>query len=288
MQIGECGVSARSVRYLFTPSSFAERMFYYPTRIGHYFCDRGYRFGSHSEIAMQPGHRLGYMLFLIKQGQLDTTIEGQRAVASSRSFVLFDCQRPYEYRALTDDLEFYWLLLNGGQSALFYEQLLAQNGAHVFSAGDVMQAQLLLTQLLTYGETARRAERDSSEIIYRLLCGLLAQDGGAEDEWSAVIARAAAFLDERLGADLTVDEVAAHVGLSTSYFTKQFRTHTGYSPHEYLTLQRVHRAKELLISTRLTVKQIAYETGYRSEDNFIRSFKKKVGVSPGTYRAFPV
>lgn len=288
MQIGESGVSGRSVRYVFTPSSFAERMFYYPTRVGHYFCDRRYQFGSHSEIAMQAGHRLGYMLFLIKQGQLDTVIEGQRAVASSRSLVLFDCQRRYEYRALTDDLEFYWLLLNGGQSTLFYEQLLAQNGAHVFSAGDVMQVQLLFSQLLTYGETARRAERDCSEAIYRMLCLLLTPDGGAGDDWAAVVARAAAFIDERLDGAPTVDEVAAHVGLSASYFTKQFRAHTGYSPHEYLTLQRIHRAKELLVSTHLTVKQIAYETGYRSEDNFIRSFKKKVGVSPGTYRAFPV
>jgi len=88
--------------------------------------------------------------------------------------------------------------------------------------------------------------------------------------------------------ETTVDTIASNVGISTSHFTKQFRMHTGYTPYEYLIMKRIHRAKELLVSTNLTVRQIGFETGYNSEDNFIKSFKKKIGIPPNTCRKCPV
>lgn len=289
MNINEAGVSPRSVRYIFTPSSFAERMFYYPTRVGHYFCDRRYAFSCRSEIAMELRHRVGYMLLLIKSGELSITCDGEQRTASSREVVLFDCAKPYEYHALRDNLEFYWLLWCGGQSALFVGQLLETHGAHVFAASDAAQLQLLLTRLLSYGEAPQRVpEHTFSETIYSLLCSLAAPSAGLEDEFAAIITNAAAFMDAHFCEPLSVDAVASHVGLSASYFTRHFRLRTGYPPYEYLTLRRIHRAKELLISTKQTVKQIAFETGYRSEDNFIRNFKKKTGVSPSTFRNYPI
>ena len=88
MFINENGVSTQSVRYIFTPSSFAQRLLYYPMRIGHYFCDRQYQFSDRSKIATQPGHRVNYMLFLIKRGQMDITVDGRHAVAAGNQPLL--------------------------------------------------------------------------------------------------------------------------------------------------------------------------------------------------------
>lgn len=289
MKIREEGVLDSSLRYIFTPSSFAEKMFYYPSRIGHYFCDRRYHFSYQNDIAVQPGHRCNYMIFYVKNGEMDITIEGEKNILSNGKIAVFDCQKAYEYRALTDDLEFYWLLFYGGQSPLFLEQLLQVHERHVFKAGDSTQIQLLFTRLINISESVQRTyEHLYSELIYSMLCQMLVSEYGAEDDFSIIIEKAVSYMYINYNKILTIDEVASHVGLSTSYFSKHFRSRTGYSPYEYLILQRIHRAKEMLISTNLTVQQIGYETGYNSEDNFIRSFKKKVGVSPNVFRKFPI
>lgn len=289
MIIHESGVSSRSIRYFFTPSSFAERIFYYPTRVGHYFCDRNYHFTSYCETAMQASHHMNYMLMFVKQGMMQITLEEQTRTLAAKQIVLFDCQKPHEYIALTDDVEFYWFLFNGSESERFYHFILeSHDNSHILDAGDPTQLQLLISRLLTYGEIAHRmSERSCSETIYSILCQLLTTNI-QDDTQISLMDRALAMMNRHFTESLTVEEVAAHIGLSTSYFTKQFRMHTGFSPYEYLTLQRIQRAQELLTSTTLTVKQIAYEIGYNSEENFIRSFKKKTGLSPTNFRKYPL
>lgn len=289
MEINEAGVLRRSVRYFFTPSSYAERLFFYPTRVGHYFCDRNYQFSCNCEIAMDASHRVNYMLFLLTCGGMHIELEGERFSASAGDLVLFDCKQPHEYRAAGDGLEFYWLLFNGGQSETLYREILSLRGGHVFSSGDPAQVRLLFGRLITYGEMPGRGpEHTLSETVYALLCELLAASSGAENDYDALTDRALRFMNGHFSSDLSVEEVAAHIGLSASYFTKLFRKRTGYSPYEYISLRRIDHAKELLLSGNRTVGQIAFEAGFHSEENFIRAFKKKVGVTPSAFRQYPI
>lgn len=286
MYFTEAGILPRSVRYFITPSSLAERLFFYATRLGHYFCTREYHFCCDCDIAMQPGHRLHYMIFQIRQGMLALQLNGKKYTASSGMTVLFDCKLPHEYYALTDDLEFYWMVFDGPMSDVFYSQiLLMQEKSQVFSAPDAANIHLLFERLLTYtGLSVRRPERAIAEQIYSLLCLLLV---GLENA-DTIIDRALAYMDKHFTESIPTDQIAAQVGLSASHFNKHFRQQTGYSPHEYIILRRIDHAKELLLSTEQTVSQIAYASGYNSEENFIRSFKKKTGVSPSAFRQYPV
>ncbi len=286
MYFTEAGIQPRSVRYLFTPFSMVERLLFYSTRIGHYFCDRNYHFRCDCEIAMHPGHRLHYMIFLVRQGMLELELEGKHYTASSGSVVLFDCKRPHEYRALTDDLEFYWMVFDGSSSEPFYEQLLEKSGdEHVLRVSDTPKMQLIFERLLTYGGlSAHRTEHVMAELIYSLLC----MQFESEVSGDTFVGRALVFMDQHFAEQLSVEDIAEQVGLSPSYFTKHFRRQTGYSPHEYIVLRRIDHAKELLLSTDQTVSQITYASGYNSEENFVRSFKKKVGVSPTAYRKYPI
>lgn len=287
MIIQEAGVLSKSERYFFTPSSFAEKLLYYPTRIGHYYCDARYHFSYQSDIARQAGHHLNYMLFLVQQGQLDITIDGASFVAGTRQAVLFDCKRPHEYTAC-GDLEFYWLLFNGAQSAALYDTIVEKRG-QVFAAPDAAELQYGMNQLLTAcADDMRLPEHRCSELLYGLLCHLLAGDAAQEGDWDSVMDEATAYMARAYRENIAIREVAARFHMSSSYFTKRFRARTGYSPYEYLVLRRIDQAKLLLTTSTLTVKQIAYETGYNSEENFIHSFKKKVGLSPSAFRQYPI
>ena len=95
-------------------------------------------------------------------------------------------------------------------------------------------------------------------------------------------------MNQHLFESLSVQQVAQAVNLSPSHFSRQFKARTGYSPYEYIVLRRIDKAKYLLTSTRQSVKEIAYQIGYNSEENFIHSFQKHVGISPGLFRKYPI
>ncbi|MEY4511562.1 MAG: hypothetical protein RLZZ450_3684 [Pseudomonadota bacterium] len=88
----------------------------------------------------------------------------------------------------------------------------------------------------------------------------------------------------RLHDDVGLDELAALVQLSRSHFCTAFRLATGCTPHEWLVVQRIARAKQWLADPELPVTEVALAVGYQTPSAFAASFRKLVGVSPSTYR----
>lgn len=82
-----------------------------------------------------------------------------------------------------------------------------------------------------------------------------------------------------------VEEMAAHVGLSTSYFQTVYKRCFRISPVEDLIRIRIDTAKFLLSNGSMPVFEIAEELGYQSESHFCRQFKQRTGISAGEYRA---
>ncbi|MBP2241523.1 YesN/AraC family two-component response regulator [Cytobacillus eiseniae] len=92
------------------------------------------------------------------------------------------------------------------------------------------------------------------------------------------------YIDRHLKDELTQKNVAAHVHLNPSYFSVLFKEQVNLTFSEYVTRRRIQRAKELMISTNLTVNEVAYEVGYKTSKYFIKLFKEIEGVTPSTYR----
>ena len=80
------------------------------------------------------------------------------------------------------------------------------------------------------------------------------------------------------------DEVAAVVELSTKHLNRIFVKHTGSSLFSYITEVRLKRAEDLLVNTRLSIKEISEMLGFESEYSFNSFFKKHIGMPPGFYR----
>lgn len=72
--------------------------------------------------------------------------------------------------------------------------------------------------------------------------------------------------------------------VSYSYFRKVFKLYTGIAPHQYCLDLKIMRAKELLVFSGKSVKEITYELGFDSIHYFSRLFKKKTGVSPSQFK----
>jgi two-component system response regulator YesN len=99
------------------------------------------------------------------------------------------------------------------------------------------------------------------------------------------MAEAKVFLDRNLYRDLSVEETATHVGLSTSYFSLLFKQSFGETFIEYVTRQRMEKAKTMLADTLKSIAQIAKEVGYAERRYFTKVFMKYTGENPTDYRS---
>lgn len=82
-----------------------------------------------------------------------------------------------------------------------------------------------------------------------------------------------------------VSDLATIIGVSPRHLLRAFRASTGITVVKHIARVRANRACELLLSTRLPVKQIASRCGYASTTAFATAFRREIGLPPKEYRA---
>lgn len=114
---------------------------------------------------------------------------------------------------------------------------------------------------------------------------LLEQIAAAKEiENSPAIEAACLYIDTNYLKDITLEETASHCRLSSFYFSKLFKKEKGLTFIDYLTGKRIRKAKKLLETSNLSIKEISANTGYSDPNYFTKVFKKVESVSPSTYR----
>jgi len=99
-----------------------------------------------------------------------------------------------------------------------------------------------------------------------------------------VLRDAVRYIRENFMKDLTLDEVANAVHLSSYYLSHLFKEELGVTFVEYLTHVRIEEAKKLLLDPRRTVQQVSYMVGYQDPSYFTKVFKKLESRTPSQYR----
>jgi two-component system response regulator YesN len=99
-----------------------------------------------------------------------------------------------------------------------------------------------------------------------------------------VINRVINCINNEFNKNITLDLVAAEVGLSPQYLSKVFKKKYGSTFIEYLTNKRLNYAKELLRKGNMSIKEISKLIGYEDPNYFCKVFKKETGTSPKNYR----
>ncbi|WP_433799916.1 helix-turn-helix domain-containing protein [Actinomycetospora sp. CA-084318] len=89
---------------------------------------------------------------------------------------------------------------------------------------------------------------------------------------------------EHLEDDLTLDALAHRARTSRRSFTRQFRAETGTSPHDWLLVQRIIRARLLLETTEESIPAIALRAGLGTDAALRHHFRRVLGVTPTAYR----
>ncbi|WP_170140671.1 helix-turn-helix domain-containing protein [Oceanobacillus arenosus] len=93
------------------------------------------------------------------------------------------------------------------------------------------------------------------------------------------------FVHQHYQEEISLQDLAGYLNLSTSYVSTLFKKITGENFKEYLNMYRIQVAKNLLKDKKYKISEVAESVGYTNINSFIRIFKKYEGTSPGKYES---
>lgn len=136
--------------------------------------------------------------------------------------------------------------------------------------------------------------QDNLEIqtsVYETLVTIIQRYGNIRPKQSTplpaanrLIENGRSFLIDHLYQNISLDELAAHTGLSPYHFLREFRKQYGLPPHAYQLQQRINSAKRLLAQGN-PIAHVAVDVGFADQSHFTRKFKSLVGATPRQYQS---
>lgn len=96
--------------------------------------------------------------------------------------------------------------------------------------------------------------------------------------------RALEYIHEHIAEGFSLETLASVVGISQFHFARMFKQSTGLTPHQYLVEQRLEKAKKLLVTSDLTISDVAYYCGFASQSHLTRLFRQYLNITPKAYR----
>jgi len=127
-------------------------------------------------------------------------------------------------------------------------------------------------------------KEDFRKIFIAALSALMKIDSQQKENVENIIIRKAKkYIAGNYGSDISLDEVADYLGLSSTYFSRLFHRLVGETFIEYITDIRIEAAKKLLAEQRYKVYEISEMVGFSSSNYFRTLFKKRTGSTPNEY-----
>ncbi|WP_068785142.1 response regulator [Paenibacillus phocaensis] len=133
----------------------------------------------------------------------------------------------------------------------------------------------------------RLREPMSLKELLSLILSLIEQSRSclsAKKSTELLMMSAQSYIQNHLGHDFGIEDIADYLGISSSYFCLLFKNHFGETFVEYLTKQRMEMAKCLLRSSERSIAQIGISIGYQERRYFTKVFQKYTGMTPSDFR----
>ena len=152
-----------------------------------------------------------------------------------------------------------------------------------------------LPELMVLGELAQAAADgrtgvgiDEAALAFAGKCAQLTTGSDArlaiDSRARSRAVEAALWLETHAADPIRLEDAAREAGLSAFHFLRVFRRVLGVTPHQYLLRLRLARAARLLADASLSVTDVALEAGFADLSNFVRTFRRAAGASPGEFR----
>lgn len=170
---------------------------------------------------------------------------------------------------------------------ILFERLVSSNGEMGLKSSDPEKydnEQSLIECVKANRNRPLAVRMESMGIIAQLISRFL---GEAREKYYVSdlrIRQALRLIGSRLYGHVAIDELARKACMSEGHFIRLFKEEVGCTPARFLADRKMMRAKLMLASEPVRIKEVAAQLGYEDMSYFVRLFKKNVGITPGEYR----
>lgn len=224
-----------------------------------------------------------YLLSYTYDGAGELVYGGKSYPLVPGSGFLIDCRVPHRYRTSGDFWRHSDLHFVGGEAERLYREYEKDQSVLFTLPQELYQPQLemILRHYSTYS-----AHRDCfvSSAIAAMIARILLENESSAGATPSVYRALLSFIERNYSQPLSLELLSKRANLTKFHLSREFRKYVGRSPADYITEFRINHAKFLLASTDLPAYRIGELVGIPNGTNFLRHFKKKVGMTPGQYR----
>lgn len=218
-----------------------------------------------------------YTLHFVLHGSGTLEIGGKKHPISKQQLFAIPPNEPMMYYPNPDDKwDYVWFCFSGTDAAELFHNLGASIHTPILNTENGSQIEETLA--LLFSETDSPDAYMVNAIFYQVLHYIL-QPKPKQTKLVRTL------IDQNFqSVDFTIEKLCKECGLSHSQLCRIFSENYGTSPKQYLIQKRLNYAKQLLRETNLKIEAIARSSGYLDSANFMKEFKKKVGMSAGQFR----
>jgi AraC-like DNA-binding protein/mannose-6-phosphate isomerase-like protein (cupin superfamily) len=230
-------------------------------------------------------------IIFIKSGYGTVIVDECTTEVRSGSLVIYNARTPHNEISSTDDpLEIYFFAVQSvSLPGLPENSLLPEDQCPVLHSGE--QASLFasyFSSLVKESQNDLHFSKEMTESLTRmiliLILRILSLGNKTYLKTNEMYFKAKAYIDEYYASISSVDEVCLNVFISNYYLTHLFRLYGDKTPLQYIIQKKLELAKLLLLSTSLSVQDIAVRCGYEDANYFGKVFKSHEKITPAQYR----
>lgn len=183
-----------------------------------------------------------------------------------------------------------WAYLSGPCVGRYYDAFIAKGAgqcvARMPDENRIEAGLRAIAELYRTRKVDQQNDLPAAALILDLLssCVLAVHPGADAERIPAFVWQAREYITQHYAEKVTLEKLALLFSIDKFYLQKIYTQYFGLSPNEYLITTRMHRAKEALCATELSVGEIAERVGMNSASYFVRQFKKREGITPARYR----
>lgn len=250
--------------------------------VGHQKCEPGYQWG--------PGVRNHFCIHHIIAGNGYYEVNGKcYLLTAGDSFILYPDTEVKYYADMENPWEYAWVGFVGTDADSLIRATDFSGDQPLIRKGTLPKR--LIQKHLEQIYELKGSDYESAVAMTGALYTLMAifmhyasHKESAKDSHMVYVEKARSYISTNYSYPITIEEVAAYVGISRSHLFRSFQMYQQQSPKEYLTDFRIKKARHLLRETSLSVSAIAYSVGFENNLYFSKAFKSRMKRSPSEYR----